>query len=438
MRLKPATLMCILLALITPTFCYPAMHCVRKGALGGQTGQDWSSAFDELPSALIRGDTYYVADGLYGGYTFDDPESGGKQITIRKATVSDHGTDAGWTASYGQGNSTFSSTLIFVTGNWIIDGQKRNPDGRSGYGFRITTGQGKGISIASAGGNNVNVRYMEIQGVGDDSAATPANDLVYITAPVTNFRIQYSYLHDSGRTHFLFRQADSGLIEYCYMARNESVPAQHSEGISAYVDESGGTDNWIVRYNTWEDVEGTGIIVFSGNGWEIYGNVFFETGNPSYGGTGNGAICTWTGYTVTNTRVYNNTFVDLTGFSNGITFATSPDPGSNAAINNLWYNCSNPNFASVTHDYNFFTDGAHGETHAQQWTAGSNLFVDYSGRNFNLAVPTLTGAYLSAPYDLDLNGSSRGSDGNWDRGAYEYPVGAGARPSPPSKIRIVQ
>src|SRR6478672_8702003 len=76
-----------------------ATHYVRQGASGTGTGDDWTNAYPNLPGTLTRGDTYYVADGSYGNPVFDDPESGTLVITIKKATITDHGTDTGWQAN---------------------------------------------------------------------------------------------------------------------------------------------------------------------------------------------------------------------------------------------------------------------------------------------------------------------------------------------------
>jgi hypothetical protein len=62
---------------------------VREGAIGSGSGTDWTDAYTSLPPTLNRGDIYYIGDGTYGGYTFDDSESGTTYITIKKATASD-------------------------------------------------------------------------------------------------------------------------------------------------------------------------------------------------------------------------------------------------------------------------------------------------------------------------------------------------------------
>lgn len=97
-----------------------ADHYVRQGASG--SGNDWSNAYGSLPSTLIRGDTYYIADGVYGSYNFNTAVSGSQYITIKKATGADHGTNTGWVSGYGDGQATFSSPIQFTTSYWLFDG----------------------------------------------------------------------------------------------------------------------------------------------------------------------------------------------------------------------------------------------------------------------------------------------------------------------------
>src|SRR5262245_44026348 len=78
-----------------------ANHYIRSGATGN--GSDWTNASSALPTSLVRGDTYYIADGSYSGYTVDDAVSGTQVITLKKATAADHGTDTGWVSTYGDG-----------------------------------------------------------------------------------------------------------------------------------------------------------------------------------------------------------------------------------------------------------------------------------------------------------------------------------------------
>lgn len=399
--------------------CFPAFsatHYIRDGGSGDGTA--WDNALDDLPSTLTRGDVYYMADGTYSGYTFNDDASGTDLITIKKATAGDHGTETGWVSTYGDGTASFSGQLRFDDPYYTIDGQTRTTE-TSGYGFYVDrTSGGRGIFFNTDLADNIIIRYVEIEGRGDDGAGSPANDGVYTVRDASNNTFQYMYIHDMGRTMFLGRNADDWIIEYCYLDTNESVAAQHSEAISAF----SGTDRWIIRYNKWVDIEGTGIIVFAGDGWELYGNVTWDAGG---GGTlGNGSFCTWTGYTVTNAKIYNNTFVDLNG-AGGLGFQSGNIGNNNVAYNNLWYNCS-----SVTHsgldtvDYNWYASVSPEQDEPNVQNESSDPFDDYANDDFHISAETDDGLTLMSPYNTDLDGVVRGNIGVWDRGAYEHVAGS--------------
>ena len=401
-----------------------ADHYVRSDAPAGGNGSNWTSAWTQLPTSLVRGDTYYIADGSYPGYTFDDANVGESTITLCKATAADHGTDVGWQGAYGDGQALFTGGLNVVTGYHIFDGRTRAADWASGYGFKIDASGSKGINIGSSSttANHVTVRYVEIQGRGRDGAGSPANDLVYVLPEVRGLKFQHCYLHDAGRTAWLLRNTDDGLIEYCRVSRNESTAEQHSEAISAL-----GTDRWTIRYNLWEDIEGTGIIVFVGDLWQLYGNVCYETGTPPYGGTSNGSFCTWTGSAVTNARIHNNTFIACTGLNQGFYF-DGAHAVDNKAYNNLWYNCEKVGIGGATGDYNSWLAtpvrfGTTPQTHDVVDANAVDPFVAWAAGNFHLKAATAAGMTLPAPFTSDMLGAVRGADGHWDRGALEYVAG---------------
>ena len=94
---------------------------VRQGATGNGSGSDWTNACPGFTgacamSALVRGDTYYVADGNYGILTLNKAESGSATITIKKAILADHGTDAGCSDVFGDGQAVFGD--IFAISNY--------------------------------------------------------------------------------------------------------------------------------------------------------------------------------------------------------------------------------------------------------------------------------------------------------------------------------
>lgn len=411
------------------------IHYIREGA--GGNGSSWADAWSELPANLERGHTYYVADGEYPHCFFNDDvdnPSDPQYIYIRKATEEEHGESSTWDSSYGDGVAVFDSPIQFSTPYWEFSGRKRDGLG-SGHGFRIDATDGdKGIKIVnSSSASHIRIEYIEIAGCGDDGNSH-SNDLVYITKPVKNVVFSYCHLHDAGRCPFLFRNC-SGMIEHCYMARNESTPAQHAEGISA-----AWNTTWIIRYNFWEDMEGTGFIVFYGDHWEIYGNVFYYTENSTTSPTiSNGSITTWTDPNdgnVNNSKIYNNTFVGLSGFNAGIQFNTASY--ANEAYNNVFYDCQKINHKYVDVDWNwYYAIGAgnyQGEPHGEYPAEDPDIFADPSRYDFRLTKDTVNGKDdLGEPYNLDMLDEVRGADDTWDRGAYEYAVNL----DPPENIGIV-
>ncbi|MGZ3795773.1 MAG: hypothetical protein ACXVB1_05390, partial [Pseudobdellovibrionaceae bacterium] len=117
-----------------------ANHYIRSGAVGNGSGSDWTNASTSLPQSLFRVDTYYIADGTYGPYTFNTPLSGSSFIYIKKATLTSHGTDTGWNSTYGDGEALFSSSDVLwyiQTGYLDIDGQKGTGKSPGNYGFRL-------------------------------------------------------------------------------------------------------------------------------------------------------------------------------------------------------------------------------------------------------------------------------------------------------------
>lgn len=411
-----------LFAAIVFLFVLPGVsHAADRYVLDGGTSStclSWSDACDQVSTAeslIARGETIWVGDGSYNSVTFNVPASSTTTIAIKKATVSDHGTETGWDNAYGDGEALFAAPITFASSYWIMDGQYR-ASSTSGYGFRIKSEcPNRCISLTSEM-DHLTFKYIHMQGGGPDGDCVGgANSCVYSNpGPVTYVTMQYCYFHDVGSAHLIVRNADNWTIEYSYFTLNESVPAEHAEPLSI-----GDSSNWIFRYNTVNDTEGTCIIasldVDPGPvGWEIYGNVFsnFQSSNSAIG---NDSESTWT-----SSKVYNNTFINGTG-SNGI----EPLNGSGSGwevYNNIWYNCQSVDF-TTPHDYNASDDDL-SEAHDQ--TISSSIFTNYAGGDFTLSAATNAGTTLASPYDQDcLDGSctTRGADGTWDRGAYEFTAG---------------
>jgi hypothetical protein len=139
----------------------------------------------------------------------------------------------------------------------------------------------------------------------------------------------------------------------------------------------------------------------------------------------------------TNTLVYGNTLINGHG---PLLYQNNEGLGhgsGNVVVNNLLYNSTSlineAGGGPISHSYNaLFSSGSISETGVQ--IASGNPFVDYVNGNYHLKAATQSGQALPAPYNTDIDGYSRGADGLWDRGAFEY--GAGPRPNPPLILSI--
>jgi len=432
-------------------------YYVRDGAAGTGDGSDWTNAYDDLPTQLERGATYYIADGAYGGYTFDDPENGTQYITIKKATVADYGTNDGWNPStMGSGQAEFTrsgeSVFLFITGNYIIDGQVGGGPGSwdSGHGIKLrSTELQKAIDLRGLGWYDVEVpdnfefKHIEIEGRGLAGAGTN-DDLFYNALNTTllnvgaeNVILENNYFHDAGRTIFLISHGLNWTVQYNSFKRSHSTPEIHGAGWADF-----GSDNMTIRYNIFSDIEGTAFLDIKKNWgdenyyWDVYGNVFmYSPGNPyNMGGVSHVFADTHETTAPSNHMLfYNNIIVNIHGgWNTGLRFT---DPTGNKAYNNIWYNNSrldgsaNLYFVNVDYDYNLYSDSALRTVSpaGNDTVTSGDPFMDWENLNFSLNPATSSGQAaidsgfdLGAPYDYDMFDVERGADGNWDRGAVEY------------------
>jgi len=396
-------------------------HYIRDGSSGD--GSSWANAWDSLPDTLQRGHTYYIADGSYESYTFDDAESSSQWITLKKATTDDHGTDAGWQNSYGDGQAVFNSAMVFEQGHYLFDGQVRDEDywfDGDVYGFRINhNNQDQNIVISNYGVNirDITIQYVYIDAIYQNLPSTTVRRLAVDTdgfdggTTATGLVFSHMYVHGSCNVWHL-RTTDGAIVEYSASDGAASNSANHGEIVNLYY--SG--NNAIIRYNRFKNAfvgeggGGTAIVAITyADGLQFYGNTVwnFAVGDASIG---------YAGYYSSHNRVYGNTFVDSVGYNSGTAFGSGTD---NVVYNNLWVNCPTINIDG-THDYNGFSDSnARGESNAQT-NVPMSIFSSYAGKDFMLTSPTKPGIALTPPYDQDMLGNVRGADGVWDRGAIEY------------------
>lgn len=415
------------------------IHC-GPSATGNSSGSDWSNqAVLPNTTGFTRGDIYYLADGSYGSRTFSEAVSGTTLITIKKATVADHGVATGWVDTMGDGQADFSSTLVFNTGYWVLDGQTRNEsnwfDGTA-YGFKVNhNNQDAQVEITDPAQttaiNSIQLRNIYIAAivgnVPDVTIRRYAIDTDQYGGPLGTGHVFHKVYIEGSNNPFFVRGSLAPLIEYCATDSPTGNAANHAGVVNLYYNPA----NTIVRYCHFKNSftgaggesagGGTGVIIFTfTNGHEIYGNLIdnFQVGD---------AACGFVGGDSSNIKVYNNTFVKSTEGGGGI--AANAGSG-NVVRNNLFVGVNSPDISvgsgsTITH--NAYSSGS-GSGSSTQVNVPTSIFVDYAGGNYRLASATTAGVTLASPYNTDLLGTTRGADGTWDRGAFEFGVGGGGGP----------
>ena len=256
--------------------------------------------------------------------------------------------------------------------------------------------------------DNVTIKYVYIEAIYQNLPSTGAGRNAIHTnlyeGNAVNTGLVFSRMYIYGACNqWMLRNTNGAIVEYSAAFGNSSNSANHGESVNLYY--SG--DDAIIRYNQFEQIVGTAIVAITqANGCQFYGNVCwdYQVGDGAVGFAGGDA---------SNCRVYNNTFV------NGKAGIFSSNSSNNLVYNNLWYSTRSTWMGGI-HDYNAFSGtNNYGESHAQV-NVPTSIFTNYAGDDFRLAAPTSAGYTLAAPYNVDMYGNTRGADGVWDRGAYEY------------------
>ena len=424
---KMRTLVTLAVFLLAAQTAMAATYYVRSGAAGSKDGSDWTNAYTALPSTLVRGSIYYVAGGSYAGRTFNTAASGSSVITIKGATISDHGTNAGWSDSYsvnvdeGGSQAVWTSGVSFNSSYWVFDGSvgpvwSKNPDQ---YGFLMSsTRYPFTVYNTSSAISDITIAHA--------ACTAPSGDVEKFfvstnnsTKSVGNVTISHTYANAFQNTIWATSAGlamDNWVYEYSVSLNGWGSSANHGEDLNNNYGKLGLT----ARYNWFEGRQSsgsTGCIVCNNGSCQpyyIYGNVFKNMSG------GDGCI-TGVHYTVSG-AVYNNVFINFnTGYNNGQWIGHDV---SSTVYNNIIYTGNAAIGSSVTHDYNayFGTTSTPSESHG--YSGSGSPFVNVNGNDLNLissvASAMAAGVALTAPYNQDAWGSARGGDGKWDRGVLEY------------------
>jgi hypothetical protein len=413
---------CGLLLLLGTGQLFATNHYVLAGATGANSGTDWTNAYTAVPATMIRGDTYYVGVGTYAAHKYNTAASGTTVITIKKATVADHGTTIGWNDAFA-GQASFGPYNPFDTSYWVFDGQVGSGTDASTYGFIITppaTGDENAIFLAESAVTitSVNISHVAFKG---PTADVSKSAIVCFTQIVAWSNSTVSYCLFDGMQGAIQGNGTGGgnsgiVFEHNICLNGASTAAHHGEQIDT---NAAPFVNLVVRYNTFINCTGTGVVVANNNninGAAVYGNVFANcnTGNGIVTGTSIGVL--------NNVLVYNNTFSKNTGgvwFNDG-TGGSGGIPSGNVVQNNLVFGMSANITGTPSIDYNAYYQctSAPAETHGA--TSAINPFVNSASNDYRITAVTTAGLTLASPYNLDPLGTTRGAGGVWSRGAYEF------------------
>lgn len=475
-RRRPLSVVLVLAVLVfgTSSAASAADRYVRAGATGSTNGTDWTNAYTDIPSSLTRGDTYYVADGTYSSPTFDDPTSGTLVITIKKATIADHGTNTGWDNSYGDGQALLGSRLSFATSYYTLDGNGTHTipsDNTNDYGFRVS---GSGLTntdgVVRIGTNSpvsyITVRYLHAFNLENSSTSDNCTVLVrfHVSYKSTYIKFQNSFFENSGKDGIQISTSSLILFERSYfknLGKLLSSAGCHGQTIQLFY----GGDDIIFRWNYFDANEGQALFSLAAispiERIRFYGNVVFnKLGQiPQYGFNVSGGIVGDISdppeVGPRDLYIYNNSIINVGGDYTGSSgFKLDAQNGNVYVYNNLAYNVqgdvSDPN-EWTGFGYNAYGGGeGFGGTNEQSGLT-SSIFTNYAANNFTLASGTATGLRLtSQPWwqggadsffgqvdsDADILGNVRGEDGTWDRGAFEFTGAITPRPAAPTGLTV--
>jgi len=407
---------------------------------GSGNGADWTNAFAGFANVvwgsgagqLGAGDTLYVAGGANSGrLEIKGSGTSDNHITIKRATVADHGTATGWAAGFDAQVLINTEEGIRSTANnqnYIdIDGVVANGIkiyvayvAHDAYGIRMsyTCSYWTLSHIEVMGPSNAQGSAFGMRGI----HASAANS--YITISNCSFHGMSTGILQIGGTDWTVQDTDIYDMQQWTGTTHPDV---------YYI--RGDTSNIIFRRNRVYNVNAQGIY-FSGppegavTNVYVYDNLFHDNLNLTT--IFQVDLQKYTKGSVHNYWIYHNTIVNTWG---GIVIDDTQDVAGGHIENNIFYNVSTNVWNNTEHDYNWFS-GANTETHGLG--NGTNPFTNMSGQDYSITVGSSArsmGITLASPYDVDILGNTRTAP--FDAGAYEYVSGGDTTPpSAPAGLSV--
>jgi hypothetical protein len=268
-------------------------------------------------------------------------------------------------------------------------------DGQVLDGIKILFGDNQSGIAVWTGITQVTMRYMDIQGPGRITFSGPTRclDLTPLPERSSHILIEHCRIHGTETLVQLY-DVDNIIIQYCELFNSGAINAAtwHPNMLIMNYCDNGVFRNNICHHN---EVEGFFVEGGSADNWQVYGNLFYENDR---------AIEMRAASSTNNFKVYNNTFANQR-------MATD---GYGEEKTNIYYHI----YAGGRSSGNYVFPSAKYTT-----TAQDPLFVNSKAGDYRLKPTALArniGADLGSPFNLDMNGETRGADGRWDMGAYEY------------------
>jgi hypothetical protein len=453
----------ILSLLAGPAFS--ANWYVLKSASGANNGTSWTNAWNEMNkinlSSVACGDTIWLGGGTYTtGLTINKTCTAGAVLNINRVLATDAApvAAAGW-------NSSFASQVILSDSSIdLFSGSYFNINGRVGtvaannFGISVRCNGGSGcvaLNGADYGGgslNHITISYLELYGPpcvtagsctsGSDgfniAPSNAANTVNYVT-------LDHSWVHRFSET---IRAAlwNNCTIQYSDIDTMAFTPAEHEDILFSY-----DQVNFTFRYNRVYTSPNDGIFFYGDEkNTQIYGNVIYHSG---------GALLTFYQGFTHNVFVYNNVFENDGKFGDyqpGYVYFISGATVTGEVANNIFDNVTISGSCGSICNHNAYSttvsaqDSGAGTLTFNTGTVGASvMFVNEAPSNpavadFHLTAKGATtfanGKSLAAPFNVDMDGVTRGTGGTWTIGAYQYTGGSTTpptAPAPPTNLTLV-
>jgi hypothetical protein len=343
-------------------------------------------------------------------------------VTIKRATASDHGTNAGWDNSFDR-QVVLNGTSINMYGLSMLDGIDHVViDGAVESGIKIKVNMGYGIAITPGNDyphHDVTIRYVEIQGPGTNLGTSYANTQAIHGGSVISDHITVDHCRLYNFSGALIRLD----ADYITLSNSELFlsddQVNHENAIISYHSSHG-----VLKNNTIHDIGGVAValanVTTPCQNWSIYNNILYQSGVFLGNGTGIAAE-----RPSLDIRIYHNTVV---GFNHPIDMSKPWTTGE--AYNNIFYGGVNggalyaPGFL---HDYNWHLSGAPGipaNEGSHSVESAEDPFINKALFDFHLRslaqTPVDSGVALGQTYASDRDGTGRPQGSGWDMGTFEY------------------